>query len=136
MTRAMNWWASNGICTEASYPYVSGNGSNPACRSCTLDNFSINGYTAISRTTSALQSANMLRPLAVAVDAGGWSMYSSGIFSNCNTNLNHGVLLAGYTSSYWLVKNSWGGNWGESGYIRLAPGNTCGIANDVCYART
>jgi cathepsin L len=70
-------------------------------------------------------------PIAVAVAASNWSFYSSGIFSNCNERLNHGVVLTGYTSSYWMIKNSWGAFWGESGYIRLAPGNTCGVLNDA-----
>jgi len=48
----------------------------------------------------------------------------------CGKSLDHGVLLAGYTDTYWLVKNSWGASWGESGYIRLqAPADTCGLAD-------
>lgn len=61
------------------------------------------------------------RPLSVAVDASSWSPYKSGIFNNCGTSLNHAVLLVGMTPSYWKIKNSWGLNWGESGYIRIAP---------------
>lgn len=56
MNRALTYAARNGICTEASYPYVSGGGSVPACRqsSCTMDSFRIAGFTTVSRTTSAL----------------------------------------------------------------------------------
>jgi C1A family cysteine protease len=50
------------------------------------------------------------------------------------TALDHGVLLVGfgkgktlfgYDVNYWIIKNSWG-NWGESGYFRIAWGK-CGI---------
>lgn len=124
----------NGICTEESYPYVSGNGSEPACEqdSCTMDSFTLGGFTPITGT-SALATACNTQPISVAVDASNWSFYSSGVFSNCSDGLNHGVLLAGYTSSYWLIKNSWGSSWGESGYIRLATGNTCGLADEPSY---
>jgi len=43
------------------------------------------------------------------------------------------VLLVGFENGAWLVKNSWGTSWGESGYIRLANGNTCGLANTASY---
>jgi len=69
------------------------------------------------------------RPISVAVDASNWSAYRSGIFSNCATAVNHGVLAVGYTGDYWLIKNSWGTSWGETGYIRLTRGNTCAVCN-------
>ena len=69
-------------------------------------------------------------PVAVGVDASNWSTYRSGIFNNCNKRKNHAVLAVGYTSEYWLIKNSWGKNWGEAGYIRLEAGNTCGFLED------
>jgi C1A family cysteine protease len=43
-------------------------------------------------------------------------------------SLDHGVLAVGFTSEYWIVKNSWNTRWGEDGYIRVKMGNTCGIA--------
>jgi len=74
------------------------------------------------------------RPISVAVDATNWSPYKSGVFNNCKTALNHGVLLVGINSdSSWKVKNSWGAAWGNAGYITIATGNTCGICNDAAY---
>ncbi|KAJ0017693.1 hypothetical protein Pint_10450 [Pistacia integerrima] len=62
---------------------------------------------------------------------------------NVEPNLDHGVTVVGYGTSeegdkYWLVKNSWGQDWGESGYIRMlrdfdAPEGICGIAMDASY---
>lgn len=62
--------------------------------------------------------------------------YSTGIFDDatCGSRfLNHAVLIVGYgqsgESKYWVVKNSWGPIWGESGYFKLKRGvNMCGIA--------
>ena len=59
-------------------------------------------------------------PLAITISANGWSSYSSGVF-HCSyyASINHAVQLIGYTSEYWIVKNSWGADWGEEGYMRI-----------------
>ncbi|XP_063727493.1 cathepsin L-like [Symsagittifera roscoffensis] len=84
-------------------------------------------------------------PISIAIDASGhaFQLYRRGIYNPTSCNqylLNHGVLIAdGYGSEdgtdYWLVKNSWGANWGEAGYIKMIrnENNKCGIASQAVY---
>ena len=66
-------------------------------------------------------------------------LHSNVFFSN-NKGINHAVVIVGWGSGYgnsgdyidyWLIKNSWGTNWGENGYIRLKKG-TCDINTNIC----
>lgn len=67
--------------------------------------------------------------------SGGIQSYRSGIFSGCQNNaLNHAVTVVGYGPGYWIIKNSWGTNWGEQGYMRIKRGsNACGVGS-ICVA--
>lgn len=65
-------------------------------------------------------------PVSVGVAAdSNFQNYTSGVFSNCTARqLNHAVQLVGWSDSggYWIMRNSWGTNWGEQGYMRLKYG--------------
>merc|ERR1712224_726386 len=78
--------------------------------------------------TQAILEALQSGPVSIGVDANSmdFQFYWDGIFSSdlCGEDLDHAVLLVGYGvdqgKAYYKVKNSWGGAWGENGYIRLA----------------
>jgi len=136
MDAAFEWIETNGLCYESAYPYT---GVDGTCEesSCTAQ-VKVKSYVDIAQgNTDDLKTAvGTVGPISVAVDANTmWQLYTGGIFDHrCNKNkLDHGVLAVGYGSNFWKVKNSWGESWGEDGYIRLADGNTCGIAQDASY---
>jgi len=81
--------------------------------------------------------------VGIEADQMAFQLYNGGILAQkCGDKLDHGVLLVGYGSEdgidYWKVKNSWGGAWGEDGYIRLKRGvpihaGECGIRAAASY---
>jgi hypothetical protein len=73
-------------------------------------------------------------PIAIAISSNRWELYSSGVFSCTSTAaVDHAVLLIGYTPNYWIVKNQWGTNWGENGFIRITrnPSANCQIGTSA-----
>ena len=59
---------------------------------------------------------------------------------NGPSDVNHAVLAVGYGTDkdsgmdYWLIKNSWGTDWGMDGYFKIQRGvNMCGIAQCNSY---
>lgn len=79
-------------------------------------------------------------PVTAIVNAMSWQHYRDGIIQNdCDgdvEHLNHAVDIIGYDSSgaipHYIIQNSWGRDFGENGYLRIAYGNnTCGIASQI-----
>ncbi|XP_022843616.1 vignain-like [Olea europaea var. sylvestris] len=135
-----------GITTEKNYPYTAKDGrcnykkENSAA-------VTIDGHEDVpANDEDALLKAVANQPVSVAIDAGGsdFQFYSEGVFEgDCGTELDHGVAIVGYGTTldgtkYWIVKNSWGPEWGEKGYIRMGRGvkakeGLCGIAIEPSY---
>jgi len=136
-----------GICTEASYAYTAKDGTCKA-KTCTASGITISKFTDVpTDSETALMTAIAQQPIAIAIEAdqSSFQSYSSGVMTKtCGTNLDHGVLAVGYgtqgTADYYQVKNSWGADWGDKGYIYLGRGaqfngnkGQCGIQMDPSY---
>ncbi|KAM2612829.1 hypothetical protein TB2_032752 [Malus domestica] len=137
------------LATEDNYPYQAKDGG--ICRTTTVAPASgaitITGYENVpANNEDALLKAVANQPVSVAIDinAKEFKYYSSGVYTGpCGTNLTHELTAVGYGTSndgtkYWLLKNSWGKEWGESGYLRLqrdvpAKEGLCGIAMEATY---
>jgi hypothetical protein len=133
--------------TEQQYPYLAQDGKckplNNSVTSVKLTNYvSLNA----GDEEMMLNALYHVGPLSVGVDANqDWQLYSKGIYNpteqQCSSDpemQDHGVAVVGYGTSngldYWIVRNSWGKDWGENGYMRIIRGkNACGIANSVIY---
>jgi len=128
--------------TEASYPYKA---VNQACHFKPADvesKITSYKYATTTNNEDEMKTATAtVAPLSICVDAESWQFYSTGIMkaSQCGRSLDHCVQITGYDTSsatpYWEVRNSWGTDWGEKGFIRLEYGtNTCGCADEATTA--
>jgi cathepsin F len=152
MEYAFTWLKNNGgIMYDSDYSYT---GRKSTCRkdASKYADFKVTGYKKLGSSYSTWSAVDegevrdflyQTGPLAIALNADPLQTYSSGILdltsARCpSSGINHAVTLVGYGTSgstdYWIVKNSWGKSWGESGYFRIRRGNgTCGVN---CYITT
>ena len=150
MDNAFEYIVQNGLCLNTSYPYNASDGQcqNQTCvKKVHIDKY----YDVPQNSETQLERVVAKQPVSVAIQANlqSFQLYKQGIYSDpeCGGQLDHGVLAVGYgydptyDMEYWLVKNSWGPQWGEKGYIRMAkdienPEGQCGIAMDASYPVT
>ena len=132
------------LCTEEDNPYYAENKeciNNPKCTP--VVNVTSCSY-LIPNDQQHLKEVVFKQPVSVAIeaDASIFQFYQGGVITDksCGTNLNHGVLIVGYgienDTPYWLIKNSWGKDWGDNGYVKILRSDDtndkgiCGIAMD------
>jgi len=123
----------------ADYPYTAEN--TPCTFNAAYIDAKLSSWTYVTQSESEPEMVNYLvahGPLSICVDAEPWQFYSGGVFmaSACSTSIDHCVEAIGYnlgaSTPYWIVRNSWGTDWGISGYIYLQYGqDTCAMAQVV-----
>ncbi|CAB3258654.1 unnamed protein product [Arctia plantaginis] len=136
---ALRYAARDGLIKESQYPYI---GKKGRCKYNRLQ------VRVRARRWATLPAYNeraiekalaTIGPLAVAVNAAPFTfqLYRSGIYDDlfCTPwQMNHAMLLVGYSPEYWILLNWWGKKWGEDGYIRIRRGlNRCGVTNMATY---
>ncbi len=140
------WWAHDyhqwktvpndpnpGAVYESTFPYVAYDApcNAPYARPYRLNNWFYVGSPWTIPSVDAIKNAiYTYGPVSVAVCAGSvFQSYRGGIYSTnessyCNGGINHAVNLVGWNDAEntWILRNSWGTGWGESGYMRIARG--------------
>jgi C1A family cysteine protease len=132
---------SNGVVDESDYPYTSADGTTGECKVDTSKGkIGVTKFYTITGEDQMAAYVQQTGPLSVCLDASQFNSYTGGVMSYCTNNVNHCVQAVGVDASangYWVVRNSWGTSWGESGYIRLTYGkNLCDITHDPTWVQT
>jgi len=132
--------SAGGLETESDYPYTAKDGT------CNFDSSKVEckvqswKYVTQSQDENAMQNFLYTNsPLSVCVDAEIWQSYTGGVItpsSNCGDSIDHCVQVTGWSVQQginaWNVRNSWGTDWGEGGYIYVQIGSdVCAIAEVV-----
>ena len=126
-----------GTAKEASYPYyggISAPGTDEVCRTRiptpyhAINTGRVNSSVDIPRVDEIKEAICEHGPIAMGMRVtSAFIYYDSGIFNEDDSGaINHAMAIVGWDDrdgGYWIVKNSWGTNWGESGYVSVAWGS-------------
>ncbi|OAY27043.1 thiol protease aleurain-like [Manihot esculenta] len=133
-----------GLESEEAYPYT---GKDGICKF-SSENVGVQVLDSVNITLGAedelKHAVAFVRPVSVAFQVvSGFRFYKSGVYTSdvcgrTSQDVNHAVLAVGYGVEddipHWIIKNSWGENWGDNGYFKMELGkNMCGVATCASY---
>jgi len=104
-------------------------------------NTTLNYYFSDSarRTKNQIKTLILQRPISISLNADDFTTFAPrrvGQVLRCNPlnsargrQHNHAVFLVGWTTDAWIIKNSWGTDWGNAGYVNVSMNTNydCGI---------
>jgi C1A family cysteine protease len=124
--KAVDYAAQQGLEEESDYPYTAQDGK---CVYNSKKAVKINsGFDYVTpKSSDQLKAALGKQPVSVCIEADQdvFQFYKSGVISTgCGANIDHAVLAVGYQKvgalEAFIVKNSWGTSWGNSGYVYIS----------------
>ena len=115
---------------ESDYAYTATDGTCSYSQSKASD-VTLSSYVCVQpQTPAGMKVAVAQQPIAISIDAGStvFHNYTGGVLDSeaCGISTNHAVGIVGYGTDeasgleYWLVRNSWGADWGVDGFIKIA----------------
>ena len=141
---AADYMQQTGVTDEACMPYTSGaSGQDVSCDQRCGDASSraykivsykqpSRGYRDIDAVKAALANGPVVTTLTVYGD---FLFYSGGVYKHVTGDAEggHAVSIVGYddASQSWIVRNSWGTDWGNNGFINIAYSDTSGISDET-----
>jgi len=141
---ATDFLSSQGVPDYACLPYTSGaTGNDVQCSAACADIASrsiktvpstskIHALGSVDSVKAALAHGPLETTLTVYAD---FLSYSSGVYKHVTGAAlgGHAVSIIGYDDNQqaWIVRNSWGPDWGNAGFILVSYNDTSGVAQDV-----
>jgi len=130
---ALGWVKQQGgLDTDQCYPYTAQDGTCASSQCTPFGN--VKSVIPVGQTdTETYAALAKYGPLSICADASAWSNYQGGVLTadQCGSDIDHAIQITGYSpdqGGYWIVRNSWGADWGTKGFIWLEYGkNTCGM---------
>lgn len=151
LDNSWRYLVNEGVVSDECLPYTSGEGDSGFCpidfmfgkcpNGKTYHKFHASNYQNFSNNCDIKKSIMAEGPVETGFNVfSDFMSYQSGVYvSNCSDNLGgHAVKIVGwgreFGREYWIIANSWGTSWGESGFVRVATGQECLNLDTQCYA--